>query len=180
MGRYYEKIIELRKLGKTYKEICDELNCAMSTVSYHCKMNKMGGHSDRLSEKQKQKLQVLYDEIGSVKKVSKMTGHATGTILKYVETKKRAKKISPSESVILWRKRVKQKLIEYKGGQCEICGYTRCNRALQFHHKNPEKKDFHISGKSHSFDKLKEEVDKCILVCSNCHSEIHDGIITVS
>jgi hypothetical protein len=177
MSRYYEKIIELRKLGKTYKEICNELNCAMSTVSYHCKLNKMGGSSDKLSEDKKMKLQVLYDEIGSVKKLSKTTGHSVGTILKYVKTKKRNKKLSSSESVILWRKRVKQKLIDYKGGHCEMCGYDKCNRALQFHHKNPEEKDFQISGKSLSFEKLKSEVDKCILVCSNCHCEIHDGLI---
>jgi hypothetical protein len=49
-------------------------------------------------------------------------------------------------------------------------------RALSFHHKNPNEKDFSISGKSLSFEKLRGEVDKCMLVCSNCHSEIHDGI----
>ena len=177
MGKYYEKILELRKSGKTYKEICDELNCAMSTVSYHCKLNKLGGSSDRLSDEQKIELQKLYDNLGSVKKVSKITGNSTGTILKYIETKKRLKKITDSESVILWRKRTKLKLIDYKGGKCEICGYDKCTRALQFHHLNPEEKDFQISGKSLSFEKLKNEVDKCILVCSNCHCEIHDGII---
>jgi hypothetical protein len=179
MGRYYEKIMELRKLGKTYKEICKELNCAMSTVSYHCKMNKMGGTSDKLSELQKEKLQILYNEVGSIKKVSKITGNAIGTILKYVKTNKRKKVISNSESVILWRKRVKQKLIEYKGGKCEFCGYDKCNRSLQFHHLDPNEKDFSISGKSLSFEKLKNEVDKCVLVCSNCHCEIHDGLIII-
>jgi predicted HNH restriction endonuclease len=36
-----------------------------------------------------------------------------------------------------------------------------------------QEKDFSISGKTLSFEKMKKEVDKCILVCSNCHSEIH-------
>lgn len=177
MGKYSEKILELRKSGKTYKEICNELKCAMSTVSYHCKLHKLGGNCDRLSDEQKQKLQILYNELGSVKKVSKISGNSVETILKYIKTKKRTKKFTNSETVILWRKRTKLKLIEYKGGCCEICGYNKCSRALQFHHTEPEKKDFQISGKSLSFNKLKNEVDKCILVCSNCHAEIHEGIL---
>ena len=48
--------------------------------------------------------------------------------------------------------------------------------ALEFHHKDPNEKDFTISGKSWSFERLKNEVDKCILVCSNCHCEIHEKI----
>jgi 5-methylcytosine-specific restriction endonuclease McrA len=89
----------------------------------------------------------------------------------------RVKKISGSQSVILWRKRTKKKLIEYKGGGCELCGYSKCDSALQFHHKNPDEKDFSISGRSLSFDRLKNEVDKCMLVCSNCHAEIHEKLI---
>lgn len=177
MSKYFEKIIELRNQGKTYKEICEELNCAISTVSYHCKLNKMGGHSDRLTDEQKIELQKLYDEIGSVKKIAKLRGHSINTVLKYVVTTNKNKTVSKTEAVIEWRKRTKQKLIEYKGGECELCGYKKCNRALQFHHLNPEEKDFSISGKSISFEKLKDEVNKCILVCSNCHSEIHDGLV---
>ena len=179
MSRYFEKIMNLRNQGKTYKQICDELNCAMSTVSYHCKLNKVGGHSDRLTDEQKIELQKLYDEIGSLKKVAKLKGHAFETIRKHVIIKNRVKTVSNSDSVIEWRKRTKQKLIEYKGGECELCGYKKCNRSLQFHHLNPIEKDFTISGKSLSFEKLKQEVDKCILVCSNCHCEIHDGLVKI-
>lgn len=98
------------------------------------------------------------------------------TIRKYVnvvnlneeEIKKRK-----SQRVIDWRKRTKLKLIEYKGGKCEKCGYDKCVAALEFHHLDPNEKDFTISGKSWSFERLKKEVDKCILICSNCHKEIH-------
>ena len=179
MGIYFEKIMELRNQGKTYKQICDELNCAMSTVSYHCKINKIGGHSDRLSEEQKIELQKLYDEIGSLKKVAKLKGHAFQTVQKYITTKKRTKTMTSSESVILWRKRTKLKLVEYKGGKCQICDYNKSLNALHFHHLDPNEKDFSISGKSLSFEKLKSEVDKCILVCSNCHSEIREGMIKI-
>ena len=178
MSIYFEEIIKLRREGKTYKEICDKLDCAMSTVSYHCKLHKMGGHSDRLTTEQKNELQQLYNETKSLKKVATLKGHSFETVKRYVITKKK-EKVTKSEAVITWRKRTKIKLIEYKGGKCELCGYNKCTSALHFHHLNPNEKDFSISGKSLSFEKLKSEVDKCVLVCSNCHSEIHEGITKV-
>lgn len=73
---------------------------------------------------------------------------------------------------------VKQKCIEYKGDKCEICNYNKCQGALEFHHIDPTKKDFTIAHKSHSFnDLIKQELDKCILVCANCHREIHAELI---
>jgi len=75
---------------------------------------------------------------------------------------------------------LKQKAITYKGGVCQECGYHKCNGALEFHHLNPSEKDFSISHlKNYAFnDKIKLELDKCILVCANCHREIHAGLIT--
>lgn len=82
------------------------------------------------------------------------------------------------------KKMEKAKLIafNYKGEKCQICGYNKCKRALDFHHVNPSEKSFNISseGYSKSFELLKTELDKCILVCSNCHREIHDGLIDIS
>ena len=72
------------------------------------------------------------------------------------------------------RHRYKLRLVEYKGGKCEICGYDKCVDALEFHHLNPNEKDFSLTcGDTRSFEKLKSESDKCILVCANCHREIH-------
>lgn len=67
---------------------------------------------------------------------------------------------------------------EYMGGKCQICGYNKCSRALTFHHINPKEKSFGISarGFTRSWDKIKKELDKCILLCSNCHMEVHDGL----
>lgn len=75
------------------------------------------------------------------------------------------------------RRRNKQKLIDYHGGKCVKCGYDRCVAALEFHHTEPEHKDFGI-GKygTRSLKRLIEETKKCILVCSNCHKEIHYSI----
>lgn len=64
--------------------------------------------------------------------------------------------------------------IEYKGGKCEICGYNRCFDALEFHHINPEEKDPNFQSMRYwGLDKAKEELDKCLLLCSNCHREEH-------
>ena len=73
------------------------------------------------------------------------------------------------------RKKVRQLAIDYKGGQCQRCGYNRCIEALEFHHDNSSGKDFSISEKGYtrSWSKVKEELDKCILLCANCHREIH-------
>lgn len=86
-----------------------------------------------------------------------------------------------SEKVVKRRKKVKQILVEEHGGKCKICGYDRCAAALHFHHLEPEHKDFGISqsGQTKSIVKLREEASKCILVCSRCHTEIHERIIEV-
>lgn len=79
------------------------------------------------------------------------------------------------------RDKVKELAVEYKGGKCEICGYNKYFGALEFHHKDPSQKDFGISSKGYtrSWEKVKEELDKCIMVCANCHREIHGGMITL-
>jgi DNA-binding CsgD family transcriptional regulator len=52
MERYSEKIISLRKEGKTYKEITKILGCAMSTVSYHCQIHKLGDNNQKGASRQ--------------------------------------------------------------------------------------------------------------------------------
>lgn len=70
----------------------------------------------------------------------------------------------------------KIKAIEYKGGKCQICSYSRCTAALEFHHTDPSKKEA-INFKNRSFAKIKEEVDKCMLLCVNCHRETHSELM---
>ena len=72
--------------------------------------------------------------------------------------------------------------IQYKGGKCEECGYHHCLEALEFHHKDPTKKDFSISSKgyTHSWKKVQEELDKCVMLCANCHRETHATLAALS
>lgn len=71
----------------------------------------------------------------------------------------------------------KIELINYLGGRCEKCGYNKNIAALQFHHKNPEEKEMKLDIRmisSKSMETLYKEVDKCMLLCANCHAEIHN------
>ena len=68
----------------------------------------------------------------------------------------------------------KIRAVEYKGGKCEICDYDKNISALEFHHINPEEKDFAISAFKCGWEDMKKELDKCMLVCATCHREIHN------
>lgn len=73
------------------------------------------------------------------------------------------------------RRELKTLSVEYKGGGCSRCGYARCISALEFHHLDPNKKDFNPSSDGHtrSWERTRAELDKCLIVCANCHREIH-------
>lgn len=73
------------------------------------------------------------------------------------------------------RRKMREMAIEYGGGKCQRCGYKKCVGALTFHHLDPSKKDFGVSanGITRSWLKTKAEIDKCILLCMNCHAEEH-------
>lgn len=79
-------------------------------------------------------------------------------------------------SVAAWRQRKKARAVAYKGGACQICGYNKSLVALHFHHRDPSKKDFIISRASKSWEAVLAELDKCDLLCANCHAETHDRI----
>ncbi len=67
-----------------------------------------------------------------------------------------------------------------RGGKCIRCGYDKCIKALEFHHINPKEKEFTISNDCFKLAEAIKESKKCILMCSNCHKEFHDGLWTLS
>lgn len=146
--------------------------------------NKLKGISV-ITEEEIKTIQQFYDDNHTLMDCKKRFGHCKATLIKYLKTRPSGK--IPQDgiikqkrnvrSVISWRQRTKQKLVEYKGGKCKFCGYNKYIGNLTFHHLDPMKKDFSISGKTMAFEKLKKEVDKCELVCHNCHGEIHAGLI---
>src|SRR3989344_3220338 len=80
------------------------------------------------------------------------------------------------------RKKMRQMAVEYKGGKCKLCGYNKCAQALDFHHLDPSKKDFGISadGITRAWSRIKAELDKCVMICANCHREVHSGLTQLS
>lgn len=81
--------------------------------------------------------------------------------------------------VVERRRKLKLMLVEYKGGKCIVCGYDRYVGAFDLHHTGDSPKSFGLSmdGITRSWEKVKAEADKCVLLCANCHREIHGGII---
>lgn len=180
-----KEIIELRKSGLKYKEIVEKLGCSKSTVSYYCRKNEISRYDNsiKIPENVLTNIQTDYNNGYSLRKLSDKYKYSRSVITKYIKNKrtsqtKEERKKSVVKNVIYWRQKAKIRLIEYKGGKCEVegCGYNKCVRSLQFHHIDQKEKDFSISGKTKSLEKMKKEVDKCILVCSNCHGEIHEEI----
>jgi DNA-binding CsgD family transcriptional regulator len=178
-------IIEIQKLrleDKTYSEILKIINISEDKLIKICRNLSLNFSVGGFKKKEINEKEVLnyYLKINSLRKTALYFNVSRGTIKNCIPSEhlniKREKKISKSQAVVDYRKRVKLKLVEYKGGCCEKCGYNKSEQALQFHHINPEKKDFTVGGKSYSFERMKLEVDKCIMVCANCHIEIHEEL----
>lgn len=81
-----------------------------------------------------------------------------------------------SQNVIRHRQKRRLELIKIMGGKCAICGYDKNSAALELHHINPLEKSYTLSaGNCRSIEEDIQEAKKCILLCSNCHREIHNG-----
>ena len=176
-------ILNLYNLGFNYTEIQKKLNCSRGTISYH-----LSGFIQEQKEILKENKINLIDEIKSNLPQSKeeldklYSDKLTARELQFFYNsfyKKpdmgTIKDTIPKEYYSGKRYKIKKELVDYKGGSCEICGYSKSLRALQFHHTNPKEKDFNIGGTTTLNEIVKKELDKCILVCANCHSEIHDN-----
>lgn len=92
----------------------------------------------------------------------------------YRREKGHRRTICNSCSVKEFRKRMKVKAIAVKGSQCLICGYSSCLDALEFHHRDPNEKEFGIrDGNFRNWDQTLLEIAKCDLLCCRCHREVH-------
>jgi transposase len=87
-----------------------------------------------------------------------------------------------SEAVARRRRKVKRMLVDEAGGECSVCGYSRCIAALEFHHLVPAEKSFSLShrGVARSLVKARLEASKCVLLCANCHAEVEAGIVVLT
>lgn len=84
------------------------------------------------------------------------------------------KECTTAISVKFTKEKKNRALFHYGSRACDRCGYDTYEGALDFHHRDPSEKEFGIAGVPTS--KLAEEVDKCVLLCANCHRELHGGV----
>ena len=100
----------------------------------------------------------------------------------YAQWDERDKQLA-RESCYRRRRKQRDKAIEYAGGCCQVhdCGYSKYSGCLAFHHRNPKKKLFSldITAFAKNWKVLKKEIDKCILLCLNCHGEVHADITAI-
>jgi len=181
---FKEDILKMREDGFSYNEIKNKLGCTKAVISYHCKrwnLTDIGLLKTKLDNETIEKLKEYYKTHTS-KETSEKFGVSISCVKKYSDKKiiplsneeRKKRKYNKVKSFI---QKIKERAVEYKGGKCEICGYNKCMRSLDFHHLDPHEKEFGIGSRgSRSWKRVKKEVDKCILVCSNCHGEIHEEI----
>lgn len=155
-----EKILKLYSKGKSYNSIAKELKCSKGTISYHCRKEGLGRKYKVLTEKQVEELLNLYIYSRWTNKKLAKSFSVSLYRIKTVTTNVKRERITASMSVINWRKRTKLRLIAFFAGKCVKCGYDKCEDALEFHHKDPKEKDFNISGKSWSYDRVLEEIGR--------------------
>lgn len=125
----------------------------------------------------KQKIFELHRQGLSTRKIGKILGLGKTTVWCH---------LFPEKSLELQRQRrrnFKTELVNRRGSKCELCGYNKSFSALDFHHIDKSTKSFSISEgcrTSKSKEEIFKEIEKCILLCSNCHHEVHDGIVKVA
>lgn len=83
-----------------------------------------------------------------------------------------------SDRVVEHRRRRKLKAIAYMGGKCDGCARVVPAAAFEFHHRDARTKEFGISqtGNPRRWEKTVEELAKCVMLCANCHREVHAGV----
>lgn len=152
-----ERLQKLVEEGKSTRKICSELRKSQTTICYWLKKHKLetkyyprGKFCIVCGEND---LEKFYKDIHSYCKKC----HNDNKTKKSIENKKRA--------------------VEYLGGKCSNCGYEKYYGALSFHHINSlDKGDNFKNLRFLSWENIKREIDKCVLLCHNCHSERHGGI----
>lgn len=184
---YKEKILELREKGYSYGKISQELSCSKAIISYHCTKNNINDIGLRRSNLTETEIDMVkeYYITHTIKETGIAFNISNSTVKRYVKKKrklltKEEKIKSNYKNVKTLRVRNKIKAVKLLGGSCKLCGYNKCVEALDFHHINPNEKDFGISmNLNRSWNKIETELIKCILVCSNCHREIHNGLVNL-
>ena len=183
-----EQILNLRfNENKNYNEIKEQLNCSKGTISYHCNKfteenEKIINNFNKLRKVEKPIKSKIFKPI--LKENQKSCGCCKNikdrTDFYFNKSENRENSYCKQCQINQVNKRqlnLKVEMVKLKGNCCQLCGYNQCLAALEFHHLDRKTKLFTIakSRKGIMSKELQEELDKCILLCSNCHREIESG-----
>lgn len=131
----------------------------------------------------KSQIEKLHEEGKSFREIAQILNCSKGTISYHIGFGQKSKHNKRQQTT-------RQRNMEYfktlYGGKCQCCAYDRSYNSLEFHHLDPNEKSRKISGKSigllmntKGIKIAEEELRKCILLCANCHREVHDGSILI-
>jgi DNA-binding CsgD family transcriptional regulator len=170
-GLTRDQIEPLIEAGRTQKEIAEALNVSQSTLRYW-----LGRYQLRTQRRHRVRPE---DQLPRLTRTCAI--HGRTTFYRRSDTGYRCVRCN-NDAVSKRRRTVKRILVEEAGGACRVCGYDRCMASLHFHHRKPIEKSFALSGHgySRSLASLREEARKCVLLCSNCHYEVEEGIAELS
>lgn len=181
-----EEARSLRQDGLSYREISKTLGVAKTTIeSWVSDIALTSEQKERLTAKVNSNLNFTGSVKGRKSKKRLDMGEEAWAVLQEKKSKIKLRKSYQKRKLQIqlhnvdYRSNLKRQYIEYKGGKCETCGYNKdCLSAYHFHHEDPTQKEFSISKASHQKrqNNVYAELDKCKLLCSNCHAETHDQI----
>lgn len=157
--------------GASIREMADELGAGYSTVRYWLKRFNL-----ETERTKRRKDTAEARRLGLRRTYLRCSKHGHTAFFARPDGGYRCAKCN-QDGVSEWRRGVKRRLIELAGGGCAICGYDRYPGALQFHHLDPDEKEFGLSreGVTRSFAEATAEAEKCVPLCATCHAEIEGG-----
>ena len=154
----------LVSLQKSTWDIADETGLSQSTVRYWLRK-----HGLRTQQRRDGHLCKHCGETDTSKFVSRGHGRICRSVCKACHARYTIERF----------REYRRKAVSLKGDKCCRCGYNKCIGALEFHHRDPAKKDPKWRQmRLWKIERILKELEKCELVCSNCHREIHWSLHT--
>jgi hypothetical protein len=158
--------------GDSIRRMANELDLGYSTVRYWLK--RLGFETERSIRRKESD---AARDAGLQKAYLRCPRHGHTAFFRRSDGGFRCVKCSIT-AVSRRRRQVKRRLVEEAGGKCRICGFKEHQSALQFHHRDPSTKLFHLGyrGMTKGISHMRAEAKKCVLLCANCHALVEAGI----
>lgn len=179
-----QQIIELRNHKYSFEAIANKLNCSKGTVSYHCRLagiskpisQKKVTQTENLKETDLQLCLWLLNNNVARKDIADVFSLPYQDLILFTRHRSLNRieepNLSSYEKLKRRRKHLKMLAFAYMGGACCDCGYSSNLGAIEFHHLDPKEKKSAISA-TKTWSDIKKELDKCVMLCANCHRERH-------